>query len=337
MKRTAVVVAFCAATVAGANGQHVVPDLSGDGKARSGYMAKWDHNAAELIFYRHLDSRSLPAIRLVKPDGRTVAVRPLEDLPGAQGVTIWDVAEAPDGGIVFCATVEYAPPHTKPMPLKALVLTYNGFGQLTRFWDVLPYEHDRIAVDGRGEVFALGQKVADATDYPLLVKYSLDGEVLGTFLPASMFSIGDRVLDFGSPNGDPEMLVHGEELVIWLGPTQELLRLSLAGRVLARDSLENALKSLASETGSKRSKVEHLGLRPDGGVVAQIQLWPPDGSHVGLRTVMVLFSSDRTAARPISSIMEANQSGRFLGVAEDGNLVFLEAGTQRPQLVIRKY
>jgi hypothetical protein len=327
-------VPFC---VFSANGQQPVPDFSADGKAVSGYMAKWDQRVGELMFYRIVDSRSAVAIRLVKPDGGSVAIRPLEDLPGARSVTIWDIAETLDGGAVFCATVEYAPPHTKPMPLKSLVMTYDVAGRLTRFWDVYPYGFLHIAVDSTGAVFAFGAKSTADDHDPLLVKYSQDGRVLGQFLPANLFSGGLGVLNTGPTTGESEMFVAGERIFLWLATTQELLTLSRTGEVVGRTSLQNALKSLAAETNSSRAIVNHVSVRRDGEIVAQVQLGPLAGTKAGVKMAMVAFSTDTTVAHPISTIMEAKQSGHFLGVSQDGKLLFLEPGPEQAQLMIRRY
>ncbi len=94
-------------------------------------------------------------------------------------MTIWDIAQTHDGGVVFSAIAEYGLRNVKPVPAKGFLLTYNREGRLTKLWDVYPYEHHRIAIDDSGNVFGLGTKDTKNDNYLLLVKYSPNGRELG--------------------------------------------------------------------------------------------------------------------------------------------------------------
>lgn len=317
-----------------ARSQQPLPDLSQDGKGRSGYSTKWDLSAGELIYFRNIEDRSMPAVRIVSGEKGSIPIRPLEDLPGARGVNVWDVAETPEGGVVLSVIVLYGPPTEKPSGLKSLVLTYDRAGRLTRFWDVYPYHHLKIAVDRRGNVFGLGLKRTSSSDYPLLIKYSRDGKVVGEFLPASQFPMGDDAVLSGSRNGEPAMFIHGDELVLWLAPAQELLRLSLEGAVLARSSIQGALESLAAQCGSKRAMLGQISARPNGAIIAQFQCSLSADWSIGLRVAMASISDDGTSATLISPLVDSNTGDHFLGIAPDGQLVFIARDGQSGQMMI---
>lgn len=338
MMKVIVLVVALALTLSELFAQQSVPEFSDDGRARSGYWAKWDFRAGELLYYRDIDVPSIPAVRIVRADGSTTPIYPLRDLPGASAVGIWDIAETPSGGVVISTIAEYAPRPTKQMPLKSLLLTYDRSGKLVKFWDIAPYHHHHLAVDGHGSVFALGTRNSTTSDFPLLIKYSPDGEEAGAFLPATFFPAGDTVVLSGSANGESEMFVDGEELVVWLAPIQELLRLSLDGELRARNSLENALNLLAIQSDSKRAKIVQISGLPNREIAAQVQLWPKDGSARTLALAIAGFSQDCSTAHFITPLMDSKHAGRFLGGAADGRLIFMERGTEPGQAaVIRKY
>jgi hypothetical protein len=333
--RTTLICLVVLASVSAGFSQQAVPNLPEDKGGGTGYNLKWDDRAGELIYFRDITAVSAPAVRILKADGSTIPIYPLGDLPDAQAMTIWDVAETPEGGVIFSAIGEYGPRNVKPVPVKSLLLTYSRSGQLTRLWDVYPYHHHHIAVDSSGEVFGLGTKDTPRTNYPLLVKYSSDGSVLGEFLPAKLFSVGDKVVESGSPNGETEMFVNGDELFVWSAPTQEVLRLSLSGELLARSSLDVALKSLAVQSGSQRAKIIEIFPGADGRITAQILLVPA-GSTEPFKYAMAVISRDGMEAHFTTAVLDAGHTTRFLGGTPEGKSVFLEQTSQPGEGVINK-
>lgn len=306
------------------HGQRVGVDVQADSKAGTGFRTKWDYRAGGLLLYRNVDVPSAVAVRLVSDDGSTVPIRPLADLPGAQEVSVWDVAKTPDGGAVISVIVRYTGKEVKPRVLKSLLLTYNKGGQLTKLWNVYPYHFHHLAVAGDGAVFGLGTKDTTRRDYPLLVKYSSSGTVLGEFLPAGQFAVGDAVVESGSPNGETQMFVTDDELVLWFAPTEEVVRVSLAGDLRARHSFQKLLSGLALRSGSSRVRVLQLSPNPTGGFTAQIQLWPqPNSNDRSVRLAMAVLARDGSNAQlSAPGDQRAQKARRFLGETRDGQGVF---------------
>ncbi len=287
--------------------------------ARGGYSTKWDSIQDRLLIYRDTTASADPAARIFKNDGTSISIYPLMDLPESWYIDVWGVAATPEGGVVLAAIVGYSPRAVKPPQLKSLLLTYDEAGKLTKVWHVNPYHHHLVAVDRAGNVFALGDSNLNAP-YPLVVKYSPTGTVLREFLSSAIFPNGDAALSNGSPSGDSDMFMRGEQLFAWIGSTQDLFRFSLAGDLLGRTSLTNALNGLAAATGNDHTRVRFLTTADQGEVIAQVQLWPKRATDP-VRSVMIGVSADGSNARLLSS---PPNPALFLGRTGHGKLVFLE-------------
>lgn len=298
-------------------------ETTSDGRGDTGYSTKWDSAQDRLILYRDTSGSAVPAARVFGKDGASVPVYPLRDLTDSWYVDIWSAAATPEGGIVLSAVVGYAPRGGRPVPVKPFLLTYDGAGRLRKAWEVKPYHHHLVAVDREGNVFALGDRDDLAGPYPLLVKYSPDGQVLREFLSSGLFPEGDNVIASGSPNGESQLFARGDELFLWLARSQEFLRFSLAGDLLSRTSLGQALGRVATETGSGRTQVLSVATTHSGEIIAQVTLWPNlKGGAVKFGMLRVpADGSQATLMQPIASVLAP---GRFLGTTAEGKLVFLE-------------
>jgi hypothetical protein len=304
--------------------QQIALDLSSDKKTGPGFLAKWDYSAEGVLLFRDVSVPSAAAVRIVAVDGNTVAVYPLADLPGALAVSVWDVAKTPAGGVVLSAIVKYTPEGVKPRVLKSLLLTYDKQGKIEKIWDVFPYHHHHLAVAHDGSVFALGTKSTTERDYPLLVKYSSSGRTIGEFLPASQFSVGDGVVESGSENGETQMFAMSDGLLLWLAPTQEVVKLSLDGNIRGRYSYQKVLTKLAAESNASRVRILRLSPSTSGKFTAQVQLWPlPSANQQPVLTAMIILSANGTEAR-LTPPGQHLQRGKFLGENRNGKAVFLE-------------
>jgi hypothetical protein len=270
---------------ASVRGQDVVVDVGSDPVNDAGFSIGWDSVQDRVVLSRDVTSSDAVAAKILGVDGSRVLIKPLKFLPGAQFVDIWSAAPAPDGGAVLATIVGYGPKGSKP-PVKAFLMSFDGGGNLAKLWNVEPYHQHLIAVDSVGNIFALGQ-TGDTGSYPLLTKYSRDGEVLGQFLSSSQFKKGDEVVSSGSPNGENQMFVQGEKLYVWIAWTRQLFRMSTAdGRTEASLSLAPALERLESSNDGSHIQVLSLTTTPGGNIVAQVQLWPKDRTkHVERATV----------------------------------------------------
>jgi hypothetical protein len=307
--------------------QQVTFSASGEIGGKSGYHLDWDSESQRMIAYRDTDDPALPVVRVLSSSGNNVALYPLKDFPDANHIDVWAVAGAPHGDIIISATLTYGPRGVRPSPVKSLLLTYDATGTLRRVWDVEPYLHHHLAADSTGNVFALGEKGFTGENYPLLIKYSETGEVLRESLSSNLFASKAEVVGSGSPNGEAEVFVKNDHVIVWIAVTQELFTLSLDGVLLSKTALSSAIQNMAVLSSSSRVRVLELHVDSNQGILLQVQLWPEDKkmhANVTLARIAPNGSFD-SWVEPIS----AGEAHRFLGLAANDKNVFLEKVDQK--------
>lgn len=298
-------------------------DASVDGKASSGYLSTWDTPHDRLILHRDVDTPQSKGIRVHARDGRGITFQPLEGISGAEYLSVWGASGTSEGGVVVAGVVGYGPrSEGRRAPLKAAVLTYDHSGRLVRFWDVRPYHHHFVVSLDDGSVFALGDRDDTNSTYPMLIKYSPSGEVLGQALYSGEFPGGDNAIAFGSENGDPNMFTRGQELYVWLGKTQQLFTFSFDCKLLNVRSLAFSLHDFADQNGFDRAQVLRLSVAGDRSIVAQVRLWPKDKDPDKTVTGLVKIASNRQTVNLLSSLSRFMPQGKFLGLSNDDRMVF---------------
>lgn len=304
-------VAFC---------QEIRLDLSADAQSGPGYSPSWDGVQDRLVLRREIKVETAPAVKILSSDN-SLAIYPMKDLPESRAVFVWSAAATAEGGAVVDVIAEYGISGRKPEVVRSFLMTYDASGTLTKLWDVSPYHHKHVVVDRDGNVFGFGVK--DGTDFPLLVKYSPNGDVLREFLPSAAFADRDRVV-FSTENGESKLFIAGDYLFLWVPATQELLRFSLSGEIVGRLSLELVLTQLAQENGAAAVRVMNLGSN-GADLFAQLQFWPAANTDGQLKYGLAKFA----AANPVrisllAPLASTPAPGRFIGVARTGKLVFVE-------------
>lgn len=305
--------------VPSARSQRIEFDTRAQSEDRGGgYWAGWEPIQRRLVFRRDVADPSLPAIKVIDVSGKTLALYPLRDFSGASYIDIWDAKGAPNGDIIIAAILGYGPRKKGPVPLKSLLLTYDSAGTLRKVWEVDPYHHHLVAADSQGNVFAFGDARDSSHNYPLLIKYSPQGDVVKKFLLASMFSSKDSVVRAG----EPRMFIKGDKLFLYVAATQELFTFSLDGVLLSRTWLSAAYQRIAELNGGGSIRAFEFCADLHGNVVAEVRIYPkdkgkpqtlalakfaPDGSLKGLQ------------ARPAES-----SKGEFLGLTTADQPIYLE-------------
>lgn len=311
--------------------QRIMLDASAEPKGTKSYQTHWDPIEQRLICFRDVDDSTLPAAQVVWSNGSKVSLYPLKDLPGANYIDIWDATASPNGEVVIAAILGYGPRNSRPIPVKSLLLTYDAGGTLRKVWDVDPYHHHHLAVDSSGNVYALGDGPDPKSDFPLLIKYSPSGKVLGEYLTSGLFEKRDDVVGSNSPSGESEIFVSGNHIFVWIAMTLELFDFSLDGTLHSKSSLSPAVRSVSDSTGATRLRFLTITTDSAQRIIAQVQLWPKDGkssANVGLAR----FESNGV----FQSWIEPVASGdihRFIGLRNDDRPVFLERTGQKAVMI----
>ena len=318
-------------------------DLSGDGKGDSGFQAKWDPARENLVVFRNVSSSDLPSARIFQSNGQSTPIFILRDFRGASFADIWASALTPDGGAVFSVVLgfgERPTPKTissKPVPeAKVLLLSYGADGALKKLWNVAPYLHQALAVDGLGNVYALGTRDAGPEGFPMLIKYSKSGDVLGEFFPSKIFANGGKALDPSSLNGNTALFVRNGQLALWVPSTREVFKLSLKGELQRKIAIGPLIDRLAVQNGVAKATIAGLTLTNSGGFSVQLRLWPSTASPAGMMIAVAEISADGSEANMVAKpTAVATLRQQFLGVSDDGRRVVLEHDG-KGKAVIRK-
>lgn len=326
-KNHTVVAAVLLCSIFGLAQQILLPPAEKIGGA---YFTKWAEG--RVILYRDVSDSGLPAVRVFSSNGTNIAIFPMKDVQGVQYVDIWDVSGGPHGETVIAAILGYGPRKTKPS-LKSVLMTYDAGGRLTKLWDVRPYHYHDVAVAPDGSVFGLGEGDTTSGDYPLLIKYSAGGKVLGGYLPSSSFAAGDAVINSGSPNGESQMFFDGQQLYVWIAPTRDLFHFDPDGRTQSHISLTSAYQRIEADNDGARLQLLTLGVGPGNELVAQARLWPRDQTEptsMGMVHLSTDGSSGSFVGFPHGDVPE-----HFLGTTNDQRMVFLEVKNRGLDGIVR--
>lgn len=288
-----------------------------------GYLFRWDAIHDILIFYRDVTDGAATAVQAY-PAGsqRGTRVSPLLDFAGANAVDIWAVAAGPHGMLVISGVVQYG-----PMNARMYLLTYDAKGVLRKLWEVYPYHHHQIAVDSEGSVYALGHREDRADkpneeDYPLLIKYSPEGDVLWGTAFRKWFPYEREIVITNAATGEHFLGIDGESVILYLATVQELLRFSTKdGSLLARSSLAASLQRL----GEGAASVQIMCLAPSakGSLLAQVRLIAAQGSAGKTTFAMAEGDSEGKRWRTIASPTPIPWPGIFLGTEHSGKCVYV--------------
>ena len=259
------------------NAQRIAFDDSANPKLSLGDRVKWDPYLERLIEYHDnlrapTDDADFPAVRVTSSSGEIVSMYPLKDFPRSVYVDILDVAGAPNGDIVLFAFISYVPRNVRPHLVKGFLLTYDQNGILKKVWDTYPYDFDRVVVDPNGNVFGLGG-AAIKGDYPLLVKYSPSGEVLGEYLSSALFPTKDMVMAMNNANGEPKLFIQNGNLYVWIPTTLQIYAYSLDGNLLSVTSLSQAVQTMNDLSGSSHVRFLNIGVDSSEEIICQVGLF----------------------------------------------------------------
>jgi hypothetical protein len=311
----------------------------GNARISSGFTS-WDQGQNRLIRFNNVNDPQLPAAQTFSSSGETSApIFALKDIPGAQWLSVWDVAAMPGGNIAISGIAGYAKQgvagSTKP-----LILTYDSSGRLKAFWNVYPYHQHKLVANASGEIFALGDKLeANAEDFPMLTKYSADGHILWQSLSTSLLHNKDKEGTIQGSNqfGESKIVVHNDEVFVWLPRTEELFHFSKDGNPVEHTSMGSALRKFATRYGFSSARLDQMAFTSDGALLAQFTLWPYSNQLTKAGFALARMAQDGSAIRLIGSTTTTRVPGTLLGVTNDDKIVFQERAAGGKTLLYRAH
>lgn len=292
------------------------------------YLSRFDALNNVLVFYRDIKDGAVAAAR---PFAIGVhagqPIYPLKDFPGALGFDVWGVTGNPGGGAILSGVLQIDGVKTRQ-----LILAYDSSSTLRSVWEVWPYHYHQIASDGLGNLYAFGHREdrgegANEEDYPLLTKYSANGEVLWQSAPRSWFPYETEVVATNAATGEHHLLVGRSSLKLYVATTRELLEFALdTGRLASRRSLTVVLEDLGSTT--HRAEITGLAETADGSFLAQVRLWPKQKNTKPMHKVMARIAGDLATCTPWPTPPGLPQEGIYLGIDNQNRVLFLAGGSQ---------
>jgi hypothetical protein len=273
------------------------------------------------------DSTSLDAAAVTTYDINGVPklrVSPLKDFPGAQKLNVWDVTAVPGEGVAITGILLYG-----PRDGRLVTLIYGSQGQLLKLWDMRPYHLHLIAADRAGNVYGFGDRTdmqagTGGSDFPLIVKYSPEGQVLKGLLPQSSF---DRdVTDDDPASGPNRLFMVQEEVVAFIPKPKEIFWFDSDGKQLRRVAIGPAISGIMKSNQGATVEVMNIAATSDHDYMVQLKIYPASPTSESTLVILARISNDGSVVTVKSSAPIPQNIGFFKGFAPDDRLIFLSPG-----------
>lgn len=260
------------------------------------------------------------------------------DLPNVGMINVRDTTVTKDGYLVVAAYA-WASPTGGPGGASVLMVYRLASGELVRVIRANPVACGLVAADEANNLWCFGphiEKRQEKQDYNLVHKYSLDGQLLGEYLPRSLFAnaghTGPQPYEpFQSGNGGVPQLLAGPDGKVraWLPNAHELVEWDSQGRLLGRTRLPGP--PLGQGTGDA-SRLCSLAAMPDGTLLALLPV-PQGGPTAGFPSGLYrlnrssgewdLVGSEWATPYPPPRLVGADASGLVLWNQAEARFVWL--------------
>jgi hypothetical protein len=242
-----------------------------------------------------------------------------KDFPGIQECYVDGLTAGPDGTTVIAALLNFG----KNRDVREMILTYDSSGKLLTTWDPAPQYVEAIAYSKDDDaVFILGGRdLPDgpyARNYPLLVEYSRDGQVvLKVMVPAGALKDGGNSFHQGGEVGQPALRVTKDQVYFYAPTNREVVITDRNGAVLAYRSISDIIEKTGMEDGYHLVQIHALDFSDDGNIVVEL-----------LRSNDIDYTADVLRINIKSGEAVAVHKARglwFVGL-KDGQYVYIEKG-----------
>jgi hypothetical protein len=254
------------------------------------------------------------------PSSTSQNINFFRDFAGLQKFYIQSVTAGPDGTALVAATLRL-----RDQQPKALILTYRPSGELLNKWEPGPQDPDVISyVSDDDVVFVLGDSNLpnDEENYPLLVEYTRDGQILKKLIPASKLKDGGESLSGSGANGDPALRVTKDKIYLYAPKNREVLICDRSGQILTSRSIRDAIDRLSSGNGYHIQQTHHVDFTDEGDVVLELLMGNDDTHSYQMDVVRVGVKTGEAIV-----VHKAFNSGRFWFIGMKGDqYLYVEGG-----------
>jgi hypothetical protein len=235
-------------------------------------ISRWDPTNQVLFFG---DGFETPGTRIrgyVDARQRGADIDLFKDFPGLQGAGVDGLAAGPDGTTIIAVTLNFGGHN-----IRSAILTYDSSGRLVQTWDPAPQYADAIAFSQVDDaLFVLGDRDiregSDASDYPLLVEYSRDGQVRKSMVPVSTLLDGTNSFHQGGEIGEITLKITKDRIYIYAPTDREALIFDRDGASLAHRSVSYIIERFAADAGFHLAQIHALDFTDDGNLVVELLL-----------------------------------------------------------------
>ena len=243
-----------------------------------------------------------------------------KEFPGLQAVVVDGLTAGPDDTTMIATILEYEGRH-----VRRAILTYSSRGRLLRAWDPAPQSAEAIAYSKDDDaVFVLGDRdIPDgpnAPNYPLLVEYSREGQVLKSMVPAN--TLQDRGDSFwqGGEIGQPVLRVTRDRIYFYAPTNREVVACDRNGVVLAYRSISDIVEKISTRDGNHLVQIHQVDFSDDGNIV--LELLVSDNRGYALE----VFRINIKTGEAVSVHKAFNGTGLFFIGVKDGQYLYIENG-----------
>lgn len=300
------------------------------------YLLKWDREM--LFFYRLLWTEPSPVIKgYLGGKALVLSLSPLQDqgMRNLKKFCADDIAFTPSGETIVLATIEE--PSRQPggeSAISQLFLVYNSAGRLVRKFEVTPYRFYSIAVADDSTLWAFGYKIGVPRnkDYPMLVKLSLEGRVLGGFHSRTLHSPDEKVVA-SRPFGAPKLFVQDSRVGLWVAAAGEFFEYNIDGQLIQKLSFKERLLSLGQHLGRDgRVEVTFLGWHRSDRFLAQVRTTKDLGDfwEIDFRTYELNGARQWIQLGPSTALPSP---GRILALDSSGRVICVRHGSKQEPLM----
>ncbi len=241
-----------------------------------------------------------------------------KEFPGLQELVVDGLTAGPDDTTMIAAILGY-----EGRRVRRAILTYSSLGRLLRTWDPAPQYAEAIAYSKDDDaVFVLGDRDIpggpNAPNYPLVVEYSREGQVLKSMVPAN--TLKDRGDSFwqGGEIGQPVLRVTKDRIYFYAPTNREVVACDRNGIVLTYLSISDIEGEISTRDGYHLVQIHNVDFSDDGSIVLELLLTDNRGY------ALEIFRINIKTGEAVLVHKAFNGTGlSFIGV-KDGQYLYIE-------------